>query len=111
MISILAGTCVVTVIAAVVGAIFETFTLVMLKEGVGGITTPPPPPLVTGGTTGAGVPDAFDTVIVTLPDVPTLPAASYALVERVWVPFEREFVFDAKVYGDVVSVPWREPST
>jgi hypothetical protein len=101
LISILAGTCVVTVIAAVVGAIFETFTLVMLKEGVGGITTPPPPPLVTGGTTGAGVPDAFDTVIVT----------SYALVERVWVPFEREFVFDAKVYGDVVSVPWREPST
>jgi hypothetical protein len=64
------------------------------------VPLPPPPP-----------PDVFETVTVMFAETPTLPAASYALVERVCEPFDTEAVFQEKLYGLVVSVLWSAPST
>lgn len=104
----LAGIFVVIMIWAVVGVRFEIEMLVILNDGVETMfdpPPPPPPPLETGG----GV-TAFDTVTRTLADVPMFPAASYAFVARIWIPFERLLVLREKVYGAVLSVPWMDPS-
>src|SRR5262249_16562773 len=52
----------------------------------------------------------FDTVTVTVADVPTLFAASYAFTTSEWLPFATEFVFhenesEVEFVFDVVSVP------
>ena len=52
-------------------------------------------------------------VIFTIGEKLALPAASKAVVIRVWAPFAKRAVSSGKEYGEVVSalVPLKEPST
>jgi hypothetical protein len=50
------------------------------------------------------------TVTETFAELPTFPAASYALVDRTWEAFVALVVFQLQVYGDVVSVCCKDPS-
>jgi hypothetical protein len=60
-----------------------------------------------GGVTSA---TTLFTVTLTFAELPTFPAASYALVESVCAAFVAAVVFQLHVYGDVVSVCCNDPS-
>src|SRR5262245_47990702 len=62
---------------------------------VGGVVSAVPPPTLT----------------VTDGDVPTLPAASYALATREWEPLGLDAEFQARAQGAALLVAARPPST
>ena len=52
----------------------------------------------------------FETVTLTVEEVPTLFAASYAFESRECEPFAAAVVSQLQAYGDVVSVDFRAPA-